>query len=184
MCENVAEKDIRKKSEKEIESEKKWQKAYAPRMRQIVSGLILGNVQSSWNIEMLAANRIKAVVSLSDGSWGRWRSHTRTVPEHHHKWVQAVDSSTQDLLVYMSDTCDFIEQLASPDLSSLTSLPIDDDHTKDNKLEAIMVHCDLVWEEVGYQVWENKDKTVPKPAYKAFLDDRAALLKEKGLTGE
>jgi dual specificity phosphatase 12 len=113
----------------------------------------------------------------------------------------------------------------------LTSLPIDDDRIKDNKLEAIMVHCDLgisrsptiiiaylmrklhiplmevlefvqskqpfprvrpsknftrqlqVWEEVGYQVWENKDKTVPKPAYKAFLDDRAALLKEKGLTG-
>ncbi|CAG7947648.1 unnamed protein product [Penicillium nalgiovense] len=43
----------------------------------------------------------------------------------------------------MSDICDFIEQLESPGLSSLTSLPIDDDHTKDSKLEAIMVHCDL-----------------------------------------
>ncbi|OQE11220.1 hypothetical protein PENFLA_c077G04119 [Penicillium flavigenum] len=101
MSENVAEKDIRNESEKEIEKQKKWQNAYAPRTRQIVPGLILGNVQSSWNIEMLAENRIKAVVSLSDESWGRWRSHTRrTVPEHHHKWVQIVDSSTQDLIVY------------------------------------------------------------------------------------
>lgn len=40
-----------------------------------------------------------------------------------------------------------------------------------------------VWEEVGYQVWENEDRTVPKAPYKAFLEDRAALLDKKGLTG-
>lgn len=40
-----------------------------------------------------------------------------------------------------------------------------------------------VWEQVGYQVWEDEERTVPKPPYQAFLDDRAALLKKKGLTG-
>ncbi|CAG8025840.1 unnamed protein product [Penicillium nalgiovense] len=194
-------------------------------MRQIVPGLILGNVQSSWNIEMLAENCFKAVVSLSDGLWGRWRSHTiRTVPEHHHKWVQGCR------LVNARPPCLYERHLrlyratGIPGSFLIDLLPIDDDHTKDSKLEAIMVHCDLgisrsptiiiayltrklhiplmevlefvqseqtfprvrpsknftrqlqVWEKVGYQVWENKDQTVPKPAYKAFLDDRAALL--------
>lgn len=40
-----------------------------------------------------------------------------------------------------------------------------------------------VWEEVGYRVWENEDRTVPKVPYKAFLEDRTALLDKKGLTG-
>jgi dual specificity phosphatase 12 len=40
-----------------------------------------------------------------------------------------------------------------------------------------------IWEQVGYQVWENKERTVPKAPYQAFLDDRAALLRKRGLTG-
>lgn len=40
-----------------------------------------------------------------------------------------------------------------------------------------------VWEEVGSQVWENEDRTVPKPAYQAFLEHRAILLRERGLPG-
>lgn len=40
-----------------------------------------------------------------------------------------------------------------------------------------------VWEEVGFQVWENEDRTILKPAYKAFLDHRAVLLQQKRLTG-
>ncbi|KAJ5737640.1 dual specificity phosphatase Yvh1 [Penicillium malachiteum] len=39
-----------------------------------------------------------------------------------------------------------------------------------------------VWEEVRYEVWEDEDKAVPKAPYKAFLEDRATLLK-KWLTG-
>lgn len=120
--------------------------------------------------------------------------------------------------------------MASPTLSSLSSLPIDaiNDEQCDTTSEAILIHCDLgisrsptiiiaylmrklripkvdvlnlvqfkqkvkpspnftrqlqVWEEVGYQVWENEDRTIPKAPYKAFLEDRAALLKKKGLTG-
>ena len=133
----------------------------------------------------------------------------------------------------MSDICDFIDQMASPALSSLSSLPVDHKNaTSDERRgvppEAILIHCDLgisrlptivvaylmrklriqrvdvlnfvqskqkvkpspnltrqlqVWEEVGYQVWENEDRTVPKAPYKAFLEDRAALLDKRGLTG-
>lgn len=40
-----------------------------------------------------------------------------------------------------------------------------------------------VWKEVRYQVWENEDRTVPKPAYKAFLEHQTVLLGKRGLTG-
>lgn len=40
-----------------------------------------------------------------------------------------------------------------------------------------------VWEEVGYQVWEDEDRTAPKEPYKAFQENRATHLGEKGLTG-
>ncbi|KAK2848547.1 hypothetical protein FQN49_005614 [Arthroderma sp. PD_2] len=41
-----------------------------------------------------------------------------------------------------------------------------------------------VWEQVEYQPWEDEEKTIPKAAYKAYLERRAVRLKEKGLTGD
>lgn len=217
----------------ENDRKKKWDMAFKARMRQVVPGLFLGNVMATQKRAMLEENHINAIVSLTDAGWVWWRTTTRNagIPEHRHKWIQCADSSTQDLLVHMSDICDFIDQMASPALSSLSSLPVDDKHTMNDASgapPAILIHCDLgisrsptiivaylmrklrlhrqdvldfvqtkqrikpsanltrqleVWEEVGYQVWEDEDRTVPKAPYKAFLEDRAALLKKKGLTG-
>jgi dual specificity phosphatase 12 len=41
-----------------------------------------------------------------------------------------------------------------------------------------------IWEQVEYQVWEDAEKEKAKPLYHAYLDDRAILLKSKGLTGD
>ena len=41
-----------------------------------------------------------------------------------------------------------------------------------------------VWEEVGYEIWEDAERTVPKPAYAEYLCGRAERLKKKGLTGD
>ncbi|CAG7950909.1 unnamed protein product [Penicillium salamii] len=209
--------------------------AFTAWLRQIVPGLFLGNVQGSCKRDLLQKNHIDAIVSLTDARWVWWKTATRDagIPEHRQKWVQCADSSTQDLLVYMSDICDFIDQMASSDLSSLCSLPTNHEHTANDELnnvpsEAILIHCDLgisrsptiiiaylmrklripkedalnfvlskqkvkpsayltrqlqIWEEVGYEIWENEDKTTPKAPYKAFLEDRAALLASLGLTG-
>ncbi|KAJ5562828.1 dual specificity phosphatase Yvh1 [Penicillium sp. DV-2018c] len=220
MGENATGKDT------ENERNKKCEMAFRARMRQIVPGLFLGNVEASHNRDLLQKNRINAIVSLTDARWVWWSSATRKagIPEHRHRWVQCVDSSTQDLLAHMSDICDFIDQMASPALSSLSSLPVDHkDTTNDEPGDAssgILIHCDLGISRsptiiVAYlmrklriqkvdvlnfvqskqkvkpssnltrqlQVWENEDRTVPKAPYKAFLEDRAALLKKKGLTG-
>ncbi|OOQ83480.1 hypothetical protein PEBR_34713 [Penicillium brasilianum] len=74
---------------------KKWEMAFKVRMRQIVPGLFLGNVEASYKREMLQENHINAIVSLTDARW-------------------CADSSTQDLLADMSDICDFIDQMAFP----------------------------------------------------------------------
>jgi dual specificity phosphatase 12 len=221
-------------NEREAER-KKWEMAFTPRMREIVPGLFLGNVGASYELDMLQENHINTIVSLTDARWVWWNSTTRQagIPEHRHKWVQCADSSTQDLLVHMSDICDFIDQMASPALQSSSTLPVEHEHELSIKpcsapSESILIHCDLgisrsptiiiaylmrkygakreavlafiqtkqkvnpsanlarqlqVWEQVGYQAWENEEKTVPKAPYQAFLDDRAALLKRKGLIG-
>lgn len=231
-----------KEKEARAERTKRWEMAHAPRIREIIPGLCLGNVRASHTKAMLEESRINAIVSLTDARWTWWKTTTREagIPGHRHKWVQCADSSTKDLLVYMSDICDFIDQMASPALRESDTLPVvhgpepepepvlSDTPRDAGRSEAIMIHCDLgisrsptviiaylirkygmkregvqafvqtkqrvkpsanltrqlqVWEQVEYQVWEDEERTVPKAPYQAFLDDRAALLKKKGLTG-
>ncbi|KAJ5737641.1 dual specificity phosphatase catalytic domain protein [Penicillium malachiteum] len=66
---------------------KKWKMAYAARMRQIVPGLVLGNVEASHKWEMLQENRINSIVSLTDARWVWWSSTTRQagIPADRHK---------------------------------------------------------------------------------------------------
>jgi Dual specificity phosphatase, catalytic domain len=40
-----------------------------------------------------------------------------------------------------------------------------------------------IWEQVGYQIWEDVEKKIPKKLYLAYTKRRAADLKAKGLTG-
>ncbi|KAJ4173654.1 hypothetical protein NW754_012651 [Fusarium falciforme] len=40
-----------------------------------------------------------------------------------------------------------------------------------------------VWGEVGYEVWEDKERRIPKELYRGYLDRRAVRLAAKGLTG-
>ncbi|KAJ5933415.1 dual specificity phosphatase Yvh1 [Penicillium verhagenii] len=155
-------------------------------------------------------------------------------PAHRHRWIQCADSSTQDLLAHMSDICDFIDQMASPALSSLSTLPIEYNYDMNDgpggvPPEAILIHCDLgisrsptviiaylirklcirqadvfefvqskqrikpssnltrqlqVWKEVGYELWEDEDKTVPKAPYKSISGGPGCpdVLNSKGLT--
>ncbi|WEW58100.1 dual-specificity phosphatase [Emydomyces testavorans] len=193
---------------------------------------------------MLEDNHINAIVSLVNARCGWWCNFANHgIPKDRHKWVQCVDTDTQDLLVYMSDICDFIDRMADPALSSLSSLPATnapallsledlpietEDKPCSNPPNAILVHCELgisrsptviiaylmrklrlprasvleflqtrqrvkpsanftrqldIWDEVGYQIWEDEERTKPKVPYKLFLADRAARFKAKGLTG-
>ena len=62
---NATEQDMDKKAEY-LGRERKWMKAHEPWMIQIVPGLTLGNLESSWNTEMHMKNRVNAIISISD----------------------------------------------------------------------------------------------------------------------
>jgi hypothetical protein len=49
----------------------------------------------------------------------------------------------------------------------------------DNFLEQLKV-----WEEVEYEAWLDKERSIPKESYRAYLERRASRLKELGLTGD
>jgi dual specificity phosphatase 12 len=40
-----------------------------------------------------------------------------------------------------------------------------------------------VWEKIEFDIWEDSKKEIPKAYYRAYLDERAVILKSKGLTG-
>ncbi|KAH8880483.1 phosphatases II [Thozetella sp. PMI_491] len=40
-----------------------------------------------------------------------------------------------------------------------------------------------IWGDVEYNIWEDAEQKIPKEAYRAYLERRAAALKAKGLTG-
>jgi dual specificity phosphatase 12 len=124
----------------EEDRKKKWDMSFTARMRQIVPGFFLGNVEASYKRAMLRENGINAMVSLTDARWVWWSSMTREagIPEQRHNRVQCVDSSTQDLLEHMDSICDFIDQMASsPSLAVQSNA-----EPHDAPPEAILIHCD------------------------------------------
>jgi dual specificity phosphatase 12 len=40
-----------------------------------------------------------------------------------------------------------------------------------------------IWQQVGYKIWENREAAIPKPAYQVFINDRAAEMEARGVTG-
>lgn len=203
-------------------------------MTQIVPGLFIGNLEASRNRQMLEKNHINAIVSLHkyDELWTA--SKLAGIRPHRHKLVQCADSTTQNILVHLTNICDFIDKMASPVLSSMDSLPVlDTEKNEVDKLSgvrppALLVHCKLgmsrsatiiiaylmrkfrmkllsvlqfvrarepwvkpspaftnqlqVWEDVGYDLWQDEAKKVPKAPYRAYLKERAIRLKQPNPT--
>ncbi|PYI12620.1 phosphatases II [Aspergillus sclerotiicarbonarius CBS 121057] len=249
----------------------KTKPCYLPRITPIIPGLYLGNLLGSHNTTLLQAHHITAIVSLTTVPHVQIHPDTLAagIPPSRHQWARVIDSSVQDLLMYMTEICDFIDRMGSPALKACISLPTGNDNSNavgldkhhhhdtnngngdgndgdnDNEKEdwGVLVHCDLgrsrsptiiiaylmrkfgigvdealafvkskqkvkprdgflrqlkVWEETGYQVWEESDgaeeegeggdggkekrkgKKVPKEAYKVWLGERKLRLREMG----
>jgi dual specificity phosphatase 12 len=95
-------------------------------MEEIVPGLFLGNIASSYNKELLQNNKITAIVSLTSRYQLFWDTTTQDagITPERHMWAQVQDAKWEDLLSLMKDICDFIDSVAPPQLSSLTALPV------------------------------------------------------------
>ena len=84
-----------------------------PKISEIEPGLYIGDLMSSYEADCLAENNITAKLSLQKGDSARWRyaSNRKIVPAARHLLVPCAASSTQDLLVRMTEMCDFIEEM-------------------------------------------------------------------------
>ncbi|KAL4939690.1 hypothetical protein BDV06DRAFT_230898 [Aspergillus oleicola] len=181
-------------------------------MNQMVPDLFLGDLKSSFEVDLLCEKRINVIVPLTDARWTRWNCRTRKagILESHHKWTQCADTSYQDLLIHMTDACDLIEEMATPVLKSSATL-VHCEMGNSRSATFIMAYLmrkyeasleavyDLVWSKsriipranfirqlqiwglMKYQIWQDEEKTVPKPLYREYLDDRALFLKCNGV---
>jgi len=181
-------------------------------MSEIEPGLFLGNLKSCYYRPLLETNGINAIVSLTNIDPGAWVRTREYVPEDRHKWLLCEDSSTQDLLIHMGHICEFIDHMLQSEspgavlvhcecgvsrsstiviayLMRKRDLKFEDTLAMVKEKRKVRPSANFVkqlqiWEQVGYEIWENSEAKVPKAAYQAYLNERAAILMAKGLTGD
>ena len=82
-----------------------------PPISEIEPGLYLGDLGSSYRRDILAENKITAMVSLSDGRSAMWSSpaNRALVPKDRHFFLPCLDTSTQDLVKDFAEIYDFMD---------------------------------------------------------------------------
>ncbi|KAM3477487.1 hypothetical protein MY5147_002668 [Beauveria neobassiana] len=175
--------------------------------------LFIGNQYSSHRHPTLTEHKITAIVSIMDARLLLWTCNTRPfVTEENHLFIRCADNSTMNVLPFMSQVCDFIEERISTDedanmlvhcregisrsatvviayLMRKYGLSADEALAEVKAKRKVKPNSNFmdqlrVWGAVGFQIWQDDDETVPKGEYQAYLDERAVRLKAKGLTGE
>jgi protein-tyrosine phosphatase len=185
-------------------------KMQAPSISEITPSLFLGNGRCAYDPPTLRNNQINAVISLINAPLALWTRSifTELISADRHLWIECVDSSTQDLLVHMHRVCTFIDQKpgvvlvhCDQGISRSATMVIAYLMREQRKgLEEVLAEVRAkrprikpsdnfmdqlkVWEQVGYQIWEDDERNIPKEAYRVYLERRAAVLKAKGLTGD
>lgn len=174
-----------------------------PTISEVEPGLFIGDFASSSELSTLTNNNITAIVSLANNESEAWSrpANRELVPEDCHMFVCCADSPTQDMLARMCDICDFIDKhSAKPNSNVLVhctagksrsativiaylmrknrqSLDTVLKNVKDKRRiepSANFIEQLKIWEEVGYSVWEDDQRTKPKEPYRRFIDRQKA----------
>ncbi|KAI1905627.1 hypothetical protein LOZ39_006762 [Ophidiomyces ophidiicola] len=110
-----------------------------PPVSQIEPNLFIADVLDTYKEHNLSDNRISVVVSLSDGRLALWRQQKflRHVTPERHMYIECLDNSTQDLIKYAEDFCNFLDKFLSP-----SSSPTHEGSTETSPIQHIaLVHC-------------------------------------------
>jgi len=174
----------------------------------IIPEIYLGNVVASYHVPTLQAHNISAVVSVIEDSNPRWElpEYRALIPTENHLIIPAGDTDTQDLLFHLPQICDFIDaqhdegrKVLVHCIAGVSRSPTvvvaflmrrwrkelgktlkyvtgkrNEVWPSPNFMEQLKV-----WEEVGYEVWEDADSDAKKAkrAYQAYLERRGQRLK-------
>ncbi|PWY95016.1 phosphatases II [Aspergillus sclerotioniger CBS 115572] len=130
-----------------------------PRITPILPGLYLGNLPALQTPTLLHEHNITAIVSLTTSPWVQDPTLLLEIgiPSSHHKCLPVLDSLVQDLLRHMSEICEFIDEMACPELRACTTLPntnkdVDEKAVVTGPAEpetnvsgewGVLVHCDF-----------------------------------------
>ncbi len=176
-----------------------------PSISEIVPGLFIGNLWTTYSVNFLEQHHIKSILSVNDESHALWgvENFTALIPAARHRRIFCLDNHTQDLLLHMREACDFIEEslphgnvlvhcvhgrsrsatfviayLMRQRRRSLSEIlaEVQQKRSRVKPSENFLAQLE-VWGQVEYEIWEDENKKMPKEPY-------AMLLKEKGLTGE
>ncbi|KAF8848241.1 phosphatases II, partial [Acephala macrosclerotiorum] len=192
---------------------------------EITPGLFLGNIESILDEPTVRENNIKAAISVTSRDYVQWHEPQFIEMFPHHIWIQAEDDSKQELLRYMSQCCDFIDENLKPTSTSSPEDPSVGESGSKPEVSKVLVHCRMgisrsatiiiaylmrkkrlsaedalayvrvnrwianpnanfmaqlkIWEDVQYEIWEDKDKKIPKPAYQKYLEEKQFKLEVK-----
>jgi dual specificity phosphatase 12 len=86
---------------------------FQPSVSRIEDNLYLGDYDAGVKPPIIQEHNITAILALSDGPDARWnRMRNRIlVPRSRHLFIPCLDTSTQDLLVRMTEMCNFIDRM-------------------------------------------------------------------------
>ena len=176
-----------------------------PSASEIIPGLFIGNIYSSFHAAFLQEHNIKSVLSVIHESWAMWgrESFNAQIGTGRHMRIWCLDSNTQDLLLHFTQACDFIEESlkygtvlvhCSEGVSRSAAFVIAYLMRKERRgvqegLAEVKEKRNQVrpsknflaqlevWRELDYDVWEDKDKKMPKIAYAKILEDKKLTVK-------
>jgi hypothetical protein len=83
-----------------------------PSVSEITPDLFIGNENSILSLDASQgreSNRVGAAISMVHNSHEKWSQAWLQSIIPHHLWIECADTSTQDLLQYMTLCCDFID---------------------------------------------------------------------------
>ncbi|KAJ9150981.1 Phosphatases II [Coniochaeta hoffmannii] len=179
-----------------------------PTISEIEPGLFIGDFASSSEVSTLEDNNITAIVSLANNESEVWSraANRELVPEDSHMFVCCADSPTQDILARLGDICDFIDKhSAGQDSNVLVHCTAGKSRSATivvaylmrkhgEGLDAVLKRVKdkrriapsgnfidqlEIWEKVGYDVWEDPERTRPKEAYREFMERQSAKAEYK-----
>lgn len=180
-------------------------------LSKIEDGLYLGDRSSSL-LRHILDKGITAVVSLDTvrADWWFAPDWRKQVPPPRHLYIDCEDSILQNIVVHFADVCDFIEKSRGPGsvvlvhcqagasrsatavvayimrkyrLSVKDALARVKEHRKVNPNKSFMAQL-TIWEETGYDVWQDAARTIPKGPYDAYLTERISWQQQHGLADD
>jgi len=180
-----------------------------PHITEIEPGLFIGDFTSSSQLSTLKHHSITAIVSLAQTEselWGR-AENRELVPKDDHMYVCCADSPSQDLLGRLCGICDFIDKhspgppknnvlvhctagVSRSATAVVAYLMRKSQQSLDEVLKSVKDKRRIkpsgnfleqlqIWEEVGYRVWEDDERTKPKERYREFIERQRAKAEYK-----